>query len=146
MAEAKLSSEVYKNATNAWHQYMSDLSPLRPALYRYCRGLTGNTWDADDLVQEALMRGFSILGLGQDEITDPRAYLLRIASNAWIDWQRRKATEAAAIAEMTTTSPQHAAGQDTSASVRDAGSILMQILAPQERAAVVLKDVFDMSL
>jgi DNA-directed RNA polymerase specialized sigma24 family protein len=65
MAEAKLSIEVYKNATSAWHQYLSDLSPLRPALYRYCRGLTGNTWDADDLVQETLMRGFSILGLGR---------------------------------------------------------------------------------
>ena len=146
MAEAKLSSEVYKNATSAWHQYLNDLSPLRPALYRYCRSLTGNPWDADDLVQEALMRGFSILGLGQDEITDPRAYLLRTASNAWIDWQRRKATEAAAVTQMAATSPSHAAGHDEGASVRDAGSVLMQTLAPQERAAVVLKDVFDVSL
>ena len=31
-------------------------------------------------------------------------------------------------------------------SVRDAGSILMQALAPQERAAIVLKEVFDLSL
>lgn len=146
MAEVKLTSEVYKNATSAWHQYLNDLSPLRPALYRYCRSLTGNTWDADDLVQETLTRGFGILGLGQDEITDPRAYLLRIASNAWIDWQRRKATEAAAIAEMATASPSPAMGHEESASVRDAGFVLMQILAPQERAAVVLKDVFDMSL
>lgn len=147
MAQAKLSSDVYKNATAAWHRYLSDLSPLRPALYRYCRSLTGNTWDADDLVQETLMRGFGILGLGQEEIKDPRAYLLRIASNAWIDWQRRKAVETAAVSAMAASSTQHAtAGHEEASSVRDAGSVLMQILAPQERAAVVLKDLFDMSL
>ncbi len=147
MADAKLSGEVYKNATSAWHRYLSDLSPLRPALFRYCRGLTGNPWDADDLVQETLMRGFSILGFGQAEITDPRAYLLRIASNAWIDWQRRKAVEGAALDQIAAVSPQHAsAGHVDAAAVRDAGAVLMQTLAPQERAAVVLKDLFDMSL
>jgi RNA polymerase sigma-70 factor (ECF subfamily) len=149
MADGKLSPEVYKNATSAWHQYMGDLSPLRPALYRYCRGLTGNTWDADDLVQETLMRGFSILGFGQAEIMDPRAYLLRTASNAWIDWQRRKAVEASAVDQMaveTASSQGTASAHDETISVRDAGSVLMQALAPQERAAVVLKDVFDLSL
>ena len=147
MGDAKLSSEVYKNATSAWHQYLSDLSPLRPALSRYCRGLTGNPWDADDLVQETLMRGFSILGFGQAEITDPRAYLLRIASNAWIDWQRRKAIERVALDQIAAASPLHARpGHEDVAAVRDAGAVLMQNLAPQERAAVVLKDLFDMSL
>ena len=147
MADAKLSSEVYNGARSAWHRYLSDLSPIRPALYRYCRGLTGNPWDADDLVQEALLRGFGTLGFGQAEITDPRAYLLRIASNAWIDWQRRKAVEASALDQIGAVSPQHASsGHQDAAAVRDAGAILMQNLAPQERAAVLLKDLFDMSL
>ena len=97
MADAKLSIEVYKSATSAWHQYLLDLKPVRPALYQYCRTLTGNLWDADDLVQEAMLRCFGTLGVGQDEIKDPRAYLLRIAANAWIDWQRRKAVEASAV-------------------------------------------------
>lgn len=149
MGDTELSSEVYTGARSAWHQYLKDLSPIRPALYRYCRSLTGNTWDADDLVQETLMRGFATLGVGQDEIKDPRAYLLRIAANAWIDWHRRKAVEAAAVKEMATESvrSRHAeTGHDDALSVRDAGSVLMQTLAPQERAAVVLKDVFDVSL
>jgi RNA polymerase sigma-70 factor (ECF subfamily) len=148
MADAKLSIEVYKSATGAWHQYLRDLSPVRPALYRYCRTLTGNTWDADDLVQEALLRGFGTLGVGQDEIKDPRAYLLRIAANAWIDWRRRKAVEAGAVMKMAaeTVTPGASSGPDDAMAVRDAGSILMQALAPQERAAIVLKEVFDMSL
>jgi len=147
MADAKLSREVYKNATSAWHRYLSDLSPLRPALYRYCRRLTGNPWDADDLVQETLMRGFCMLGFGQAEIIDPRAYLLRIASNAWIDWQRRKAVEVSALDQVAAVSPQHTSSMhEDVAAVRDAGVLLMQNLAPQERAAVVLKDLFDMNL
>ena len=147
MADAKLSAEVYRNASSAWHQYLSDLSPLRPSLFRYCRSLTGNPWDADDLVQETLMRGFSTLGFGQAEITDPRAYLFRIASNAWIDWQRRKAVEASALDQIAKVFPPHASsGHEEVAAVRDAGAVLIQNLAPQERAAVVLKDLFDMSL
>ena len=147
MADPKLSSEVYENARSAWHRYLSDLSPVRPALYRYCRGLTGNPWDADDLVQEALLRGFGTLGFGQAEITEPRAYLLRIASNAWIDWQRRKAVEASALDQIAAVSPRHeSSGHEEVAAVRDAGAVLMQNLAPQERAAVVLKDLFDISL
>jgi RNA polymerase sigma-70 factor, ECF subfamily len=147
MGDTKLSAEVYKSARSAWHQYLSDLSPLRPALYRYCRSLTGNPWDADDLVQETLMRGFSTLGFGQDEIKDPRAYLLRIASNAWIDWQRRKAIEASALDQIAAVAPRHSiSGHESTAALRDAASMLMRNLAPQERAAVVLKDLFDMSL
>ncbi len=93
------------------------------------------------------MRGFSILGLGQAEITDPRAYLLRIASNAWIDWQRRKAVEVSALDQIAAVSPRHtSSAPEDGAAVRDAGAVLMQNLAPQERAAVVLKDLFDMSL
>ena len=96
MADAKLSGEVYKNASSAWHQYLSDLSPLRPALFRLpqahrqplgCgRSRAGN-----------LDARFQYPRSGQAEITDPRAYLLRIASNAWIDWQRRKAVEGTAV-------------------------------------------------
>ena len=38
------------------------------------------------------------------------------------------------------------ASLETSSEVRDAGSRLLQRLSPQERAAVVLKEVFDMTL
>ena len=70
------------------------------------------------------MRGFATLGVGQDEIKDPRAYLLRIAANAWIDWQRRKAVEATAVAEMAreTVSQRADAGRTDELSVRDTGS------------------------
>ena len=54
-------------------------------------------WDAEDLVQDTLERGFAKLGAVHDPIRHPRAYLLRIASNLWIDRVRRGRSEAAAI-------------------------------------------------
>ena len=76
-----------------WHQYVDMLVPLRPDLHRYCRRLTGNIWDAEDLVQETLLTAFAQWGVTYPEIRDVRAYLISIATNAWIDTLRRRETE-----------------------------------------------------
>jgi RNA polymerase sigma-70 factor (ECF subfamily) len=33
----------------------------RPELFRYCRALTGSVWDAEDLVQETMLRAYARL-------------------------------------------------------------------------------------
>ncbi|MGE6256912.1 sigma factor [Heyndrickxia sporothermodurans] len=35
--------------------------PHRPALWSYCYRITGSPWDAEDLVQETLIKAFSSL-------------------------------------------------------------------------------------
>jgi len=127
----------------AWHRYLDALNPFRPALHAYCHRLTRDVWDAEDLVQDTLLRAFARLGLVHDPVRNPRAYMLRTATNLWIDKLRRREREAAALA-----SREEPAQVETSepGSVRDAGRILMQRLPPQERAVLVLKDVFDLSL
>jgi len=64
----------------------------------------------------------------------------------WLDTLRRRQTEARNPDmhpdETGTSDP----SPETSSEVRDAGSRLLQRLSPQERAAVVLKEVFDMTL
>src|SRR5262249_16750192 len=77
----------------AWHRYIDVLVPLRPALYGYWRRLTGNVWDAEDLVQDTLLRAFGQWGVTYPAIRNPRAYLLRTATNVWIDILRRRETE-----------------------------------------------------
>src|SRR4029450_10317839 len=77
----------------AWHRFVDVLVPHRPALHGYCRRLAGNVWDAEDLVQDSLLRAFGQWGVTAPPIRDLRAYLLRTATNVWIDWQRRRATE-----------------------------------------------------
>ena len=78
----------------AWHRYVDLLAPLRPVLHGYCRRLTGNLWDAEDLVQDTLLRAFGQWGVTAPTIRNPRAYLLRTATNVWIDRLRRRELEA----------------------------------------------------
>ena len=144
MADKTLDDKLLDSACESWNRYLSALDDFRPALFRYCRSLTGNVWDAEDLVQETLEKGFARLGSVTYGIDNPRGYVLRIASNLWLTQLRRRrvaesASERLEAPEARSPSPEDAAG------VRDAGAALLQ-LAPQERAAILLKEIFDMTL
>ena len=132
---------VATDVKDAWHRYLDLFEPLRPELYRFCRALTRNAWDAEDLAQDALTRGFVTLGGLFQEIHNPRAWLFRVASNLWIDRQRRPREEPVPEAHPEAAAPEPGPGE-----TRDAGAALLGRLSPQERAAVLLKDVFDFTL
>jgi RNA polymerase sigma-70 factor (ECF subfamily) len=125
----------------SWQRFLDIFEPLRPELYRYCRYLTRSPWDAEDLVQDAMARGFVTLGTLFHALPSPRSWLFRVATNLWIDRKRREQRER----ELLATPPLPEAPADVRAS-REAAATLLVALAPQERAAVVLKDVFDFSL
>lgn len=146
MAEVETPDALRDELRRAWHRYVDMLVPLRPALHGYCRRLAGNVWDAEDLVQDTLVRAFGHLGLINHQVRSPRAYLLRTATNVWIDEVRRRETEARAPLVNPDEAPATGADPGASSEVRDAGSRLLQRLSPQERAAVLLKELFDMSL
>ena len=126
----------------SWQRFLDVYEPLRPELYRYCRYLTRSPWDAEDLVQDAMARAFVTLGTLFHEPPEPRAWLFRVASNLWIDRVRRRRREHELLVERTETAPPPGEPRAPREAV---GTLLVQ-LAPQERAAVVLKDVFDFSL
>jgi RNA polymerase sigma-70 factor, ECF subfamily len=128
----------------AWRKYIDQLEPYRPALHVYCRRLTGNVWDGEDLVQDTLIRVFTQLGKTNVRLEHPRAYLIRTATNLWIDRVRRSAHEEAILAlEPAVPHAAEAPGNvDGEAAVKE----LFQRLHPQERAAFLLKDVFGLSL
>jgi RNA polymerase sigma-70 factor (ECF subfamily) len=127
---------------DAWQRYLALAEPLRPGLHGYCRRLTGSVFDAEDLVQDALIRGFGTLGFYGHEVRNPRGYLLRIATHLWIDARRRDRSHP--LDDLAP--PSAEGGALESAQVGEAGARLIERLSPQERAAVVLKDVFDFSL
>ena len=58
MGDVELPDALRDELRSAWHRYVDLLAPLRPALHGYCRRLTGNVWDAEDLVQDALLRAY----------------------------------------------------------------------------------------
>ena len=70
------------------------VSPYMPTLYRRARGLTGNTADAQDVSQEAVLKAWSRLeqfaGKQEESIDEFRAWISRIATNASIDVLRQR--------------------------------------------------------
>ncbi|HEY3593739.1 MAG TPA: sigma-70 family RNA polymerase sigma factor [Polyangiaceae bacterium] len=130
--------ELSGTVRQSLQRFLDVYEPLRPELYRYCRYLTASPWDAEDLAQDALARAFATLGQMTDAPPNPRAWLFRVASNLWID-QRRRVREAPESAK------EPSQFEEPRAS-REAAGTLIARLSPQERAAVVLKDVFDLSL
>jgi RNA polymerase sigma-70 factor (ECF subfamily) len=142
MGETDIDEALRHEMKTAWQRFLDLIQGERPELYGYCRRLTGTVWDAEDLVQDTLLRAFGTLGKLDFAVRSPRAYLLKLATNAWIDTIRRRQTAEAAQLEP----PQGFAEPDMGRSVRDAASQLMTRLAPQERAAFVLKELFGSSL
>jgi RNA polymerase sigma-70 factor (ECF subfamily) len=143
-------SAIQNGVRPPWRSFLDDLVPFRPDLHRYCRRLTGNVWDAEDLVQDALLRVFGLMGKMDAALGDPRAYLIRTATNLWIDRMRRgDARQTALAVEAERAERRRSAPRlegERSIEVRDAAGQLMGRLAPRERAALLLKDVFDLSL
>ncbi|MDQ0466800.1 RNA polymerase sigma-70 factor (ECF subfamily) [Caulobacter ginsengisoli] len=129
----------------AWFRYLDTLEPLRAPLHAYCLRLTRDIWDAEDLVQDVLLKGFGMIGRGDlhgpgSPVANPRAYLFRCATHQWIDAQRRLARQRALPADPP---PAPAPPPETA---RLGGEALFAVASPQARAAVILKDVFDFTL
>lgn len=135
------SNTLASAAQGSWRRFLETYEPLRTQLYRYCRYLTRSPWDAEDLTQDTLARAFVTLArMGAEGPANPRAWLFRIASNLWIDEKRRPR-------EVPTDAPEPAAARPAEPRApRESAGTLLVTLSPQERAAVVLKDVFDLSL
>ena len=129
---------------SSFHGFLDAFEPLRPELFRYCRHLTSSPWDAEDLAQDTMARAFVTLGCMSEPPPNPRAWLFRVASNLWIDRVRHARLETRSARGVGDAS-EPATATDPRAP-REAAATLIGRLSPQERAAVVLKDAFDLSL
>lgn len=140
-------AELRAAVAGPWREFLERFEPLRPDLYRYCRYLTRSPWQADDLVQETLMRSFVTLGCLHQPVRDPRAWLFRVASNLWLNHvrdAREVATEPASLLEAGPAATSGAASDPRAA--REAAGSLIGMLSPQERASIVLVEAFDLTL
>lgn len=69
-------------------RFRDEVEPLAAGLRIQCIRLTGNEWNADDLVQETLMKAYRAL-LNDASRPVTRAFLYTIAKRTWIDMFRR---------------------------------------------------------
>ncbi|MCO5166465.1 MAG: sigma-70 family RNA polymerase sigma factor [Planctomycetes bacterium] len=137
-----LTRDFHRSVRQARMAFLDAVEPHRADLFRYCRGLAPTVWEAEDLVQETLLRAFAKLAECHWDVKDARAYLLRAATNLWIDGQRR----AGRVRLEDDLEPAAAEDAPPAAEVREALAALVRNLPPRERAAVLLKDAFGLDL
>lgn len=133
---SELDESALAGPQQARQEFLARLEPVRGELHRYCRRLTGNLWDAEDLVQETLTRAFTRAAQTFHPVRNPRAWLFRIATNAYLDAWRRPPPVPAELPDRPTEP------EPDPLEVRDALARVAQLLPPQEQAAVVLADAF----
>lgn len=144
MSELSLTTPMRDALRTQWHEFIDLTESIRPSLYGYCRQLTSNIWEAEDLVQDTLLKSFATLATVDDPIVNPKAYILRIATNLWIDRVRRGSVVSFV------NEPKEMATADNTAErlveTNEASRNLLQALPPKQLAAMLMKDIFDATL
>jgi RNA polymerase sigma-70 factor (ECF subfamily) len=79
----------FRPAEDARRRFDALLSPLLVPLYRFARGMTRNADDAEDLVQEAVVRAYASFGLFRSG-SNFKAWLFRICANLYVDSYRSR--------------------------------------------------------
>ncbi|XRQ12006.1 RNA polymerase sigma-70 factor [Actinomadura welshii] len=116
----------------------------RNLLFAVAYRMLGTAADAEDAVQDAWLRWAAA---DRSDVADPRAYLVRIATNVALDrlrsaQVRRETYVGPWLPEPMLTSPDIAADAELSESVSMAMLVVLETLSPLERAVFVLKEVF----
>jgi RNA polymerase sigma-70 factor (TIGR02957 family) len=117
----------------------------RSLLFTVAYEMLGSAADAEDVVQETWLRWSRV---DQDEIREPRAYLVRIVTRQAINRlrtlaRRREEYIGEWLPEPLLTSPDIADDVEFAESVSFAMLTVLETLAPAERAVFVLREVFD---
>jgi RNA polymerase sigma-70 factor (TIGR02957 family) len=124
------------------------LEELRPAAFAIAYRMLGSVAEAEDMVQEALLRLHGALE-GGEQIESPRAYVATIVTRLSIDALRsarvrRETYVGEWLPEPLVTDPSAdpARQAEMSDSLSLAFLVLLESLSPEQRAAFLLHDVF----
>ncbi|CAH0120392.1 hypothetical protein PAE9249_02911 [Paenibacillus sp. CECT 9249] len=129
-----------QEAWNLKKRFLETVAPYRSDLWRYCRKLTGSPWDAEDLVQETLLKALASLGQIWQPVF-PKSYLFRIATNTWINQCRRdNRFELSSYDEEWDDS--NRSGHISDFEVYESIELLVHRLSPKQAAAILLAEVF----
>lgn len=114
------------------------LEPFLPDLKQVCLQLAKNHWDAQDLMQETLTKLYRSIEISPDRELS-KAYIMRIATNAWIDHCRKK--QVSPSDEFVEEMHQVAAPDDFS--LRESFEQLADRLNARQMVLILLMDIFS---
>lgn len=82
---------IGEESLDVWGKYWKLVQPYRKQLWNYCLRLTGSPWDAEDLLQDTVLKAFASLSAlsHRQQQLNTKAYLFRVATNHWLDQCRR---------------------------------------------------------
>jgi len=128
----------------------SHFTGYRPLMFSIAYRMTGSVSDAEDIVQEAFLRaGKDAKGANDAGVESPKAYLATITTRLAIDHLRsarvrRESYVGTWLPEplLDTAEPGPAELAETSDSLSMAFLVLLESLAPAERAVFLLREVF----
>jgi RNA polymerase sigma-70 factor (TIGR02957 family) len=125
------------------------LDELRPAAFAIAYRMLGSVTEAEDIVQEALLRVHRALEEGEP-IESPRAYVATVATRLAIDELRSaRARRERYVGEwlpeplVTVSADDPARQAEMADSLSLAFLVLLESLSPEQRAVLLLRDVFD---
>ena len=125
------------------------LDELRPTAFAVAYRMLGSVAEAEDVVQEALLRTHTALEEGQS-IESPRAFVATVATRLSIDQlrsarARRERYVGDWLPEPIVTDPEGepARQAEMADTLSLAFLVLLESLSPEQRAVLLLRDVFD---
>jgi RNA polymerase sigma-70 factor (TIGR02957 family) len=125
------------------------LEELRPASFAIAYRMLGSVAEAEDVVQEALLRFHRALEAG-DRIESPRAFIATVTTRLAIDSLRSARVRREQYVGEWLPEPILTDGRDDPArhaemadSLSLAMLVLLESLSPEQRAVLLLRDVFD---
>ncbi len=124
------------------------LDELRPGAFAVAYRMLGSVGEAEDVVQEALIRVHGVLESGE-RIASPRAYVATVATRLAIDQLRSaRARRETYVGEwlpeplVSEPSADPAVRAELDESLSLAFLVLLETLTPEQRAVLLLRDVF----
>jgi RNA polymerase sigma-70 factor (ECF subfamily) len=119
----------------------------RNLLFTVAYEILGSAADAEDVLQETWLRWVKV---DLDQVRDQRAYLIRITTRQSLNrvrtvQRRREAYVGPWLPEPLHTAPDTADNAELADSVSMAMMLVLETLAPTERAVFVLREAFDIS-
>src|ERR1700676_1043352 len=116
------------------------LGEFRPKLHRYCARMTGSAVDAEDIVQDAMIKAFNALP-EVGVVDNPEGWMFRIAHNTALDFLRRRARGPTMQNEKTLDMIAAPGSSDRNHEVAAMSLRTFMRLPALQRSAVILKDV-----
>lgn len=119
-------------------QFNKIVKSYSDVLRRYCLAITRSSWEAEDLMQETWLKAFVAL-TKQGTHSNPKAFLFRIASNTWIDKQRKQKVILDNGIDIHTIAQEN---EERGEEVKEALNVIVRHLPVRQQAVLLLTEAF----